>query len=54
MSQVEYVITTRSGTPMLTFDTEHRARTELQRVRARSAKEAKLVRVTRVVEELVG
>lgn len=48
---VEYQILSRANAPVMTFDNERRAREYLTRVRAH-APSAKLVRVTRVVEEI--
>lgn len=48
---IHFEIHNHAGRPLMSFDTEHRARQELARVRKIAAK-AKLVRVTRVVEEM--
>ena len=44
-----YEIWSKTGTPLLSFDREDRARAEMKR---RRIPKARLVRVTRVVEEI--
>lgn len=51
MSHIEFHIMSQANRPIMTFDSESRAREYLARVR-KNAPSAKLMRVTRVLEEL--
>lgn len=48
---MNFEVHSRNGVPLFTYDNEHRAREEMKR---RGLKEARLYRVTKVLEEMPG
>lgn len=49
---IEYQIWSRANAPMMTFDNLSRAQAELDRCKVRGIQTARIVKVTRIVEEM--